>query len=112
MVVLVGDHLDALVEPESLEHLARLLAEPVSEEDVTAVIPVETVTAEAVGVTAVPRVLLGEHRPQAVLGKGRRAGETTRARAEDDCVVVTRGVPVLAHFNSLLAASPARTAAV
>ena len=113
VVVLVGDHLDALVELQALEHLARLLAEPVGQEDVAAVVPVEAVLAEAVRVAAVVRLLLREHRAQAVLRERRRAREAGGAGPEDDRVVVRLGGHYDFPFASMWRiSSAARAAAV
>ena len=47
VVVLVRHHLDALVDLQALEDLARLAAEFVAQEDVAAVVPVEAVLARS-----------------------------------------------------------------
>src|SRR5439155_16060182 len=96
---------DAFVELQALEDLARLLAEPVGEEDVAAVVPVEAVLAEPVRVAAVPLVLLREQRAHPVLRERRRTREASGPGAEDDRVIVGATCPVGRHRPRLVRAS-------
>ena len=115
VVVLVRDHLDPLVDAQPLEDLARLHAEPVGEEDVAAVVPVEAVLAEAVGVAADVGVLLEASDLGAPYwARVGRTGESGRAGAVDDRVVVGRAASLRSHQlppRSLRAESAARSAA-
>jgi hypothetical protein len=76
-------HLDVLVQPQAAQDGPRLGADPVGQEDVAAVVPVEPLRGGAVGVSADPVVLLQEGHRQAGPGQpggGRQAGH---ARADD-----------------------------
>ena len=46
IVMLIGHHLDALVDFQPLKHLTRLATQLVTQEDVPAVVPVEAILAE------------------------------------------------------------------
>ncbi len=91
VVMLVRHHLDALVDLQPLENLARLSTEFVAQEDVAAMIPVEAVLGEPVRVTSDPLVLLSHQHPQPALSERRCAGKSRRAGANHDDVVALVG---------------------
>src|SRR5262249_9695615 len=79
-------HLDALIQAELLEHLARLSAQPVAEEDVPAVVPVKSVLRKSVRIPPQPGVLFSKEHTQTGLCEAVGAGEPAGAGADHDRV--------------------------